>query len=290
MASGLSLEILDLRHFAAPALRPLLEAESAVWRERLNWDYLSSAKLLLQYLDARTLPGYVALDAGRVTGYIFCVYEDSKAVIGDVFAHNLGERHQDGHLKPEAVEVETNLLRHMIELLLNSPGVDRIESQLLLHPGGALGDVFREAGFDVHRRLYLRRSLAGPPLPRPPSLPSQLEMRPWQDSDLVAAGRLISEAYRGHTDSLINDQYRTVHGSAFSRTSCAFPAAEPFLRRPRTWLSNGATGSWWDCCLARGSVRNADTLPRFAFTRPFAGWVWAGRCFASPHRNSSARV
>src|SRR5271170_2007554 len=86
MASSLSLEILDLRHFAAPTLRPVLEAESAVWRERLNWDYLASAKLLLQYLDSRTLPGYVALDAGRVTGYVFCVYEDSKAVIGDVFA------------------------------------------------------------------------------------------------------------------------------------------------------------------------------------------------------------
>ena len=74
MTSGLSLEILDLRHFAASAIRPLLEAESAVWRERLNWDYLSSAKLLLQYLDSRSLPGYVATDAGRVTGYIFCVY------------------------------------------------------------------------------------------------------------------------------------------------------------------------------------------------------------------------
>src|SRR5580658_10852711 len=86
MASGLSLEILDLRHFAAPMLRPVLEAESVLWRQRLNWDYLASAKLLLQYLDSRSLPGYVAVDAGRVTGYIFCVYEDSKAVIGDVFA------------------------------------------------------------------------------------------------------------------------------------------------------------------------------------------------------------
>jgi len=67
-------------------LRPVLEAESLVWRERLNWDYLASAKLLLQYLDSRSLPGYVAVDSGKVTGYIFCVYEDSKAVIGDVFA------------------------------------------------------------------------------------------------------------------------------------------------------------------------------------------------------------
>jgi len=54
MASGLSLEILDLRHFAAPMLRPVLEAESAIWRERLNWDYLASAKLLLHiWIHAR---------------------------------------------------------------------------------------------------------------------------------------------------------------------------------------------------------------------------------------------
>ena len=33
-----------------------------------------------------------------------------------------------------------------------------------------------------------------------------LELRAWRDDDLNAAGRLISEAYAGHPDSLINDQ------------------------------------------------------------------------------------
>src|ERR1700678_4246785 len=103
MASSLSLEILDLRHFAAPMLRPVLEAESALWQERLNWDYLASARLLLQYLDSRSLPGYVAVDAGRVTGYIFCVYEDAKAVIGDVFAlPNQSPGDQSSHDHPGA--------------------------------------------------------------------------------------------------------------------------------------------------------------------------------------------
>src|SRR5580658_312398 len=138
MASSLSLEILDLRHFAAPTLRPVLEAESAIWRERLNWDYLASAKLLLQYLDARSLPGYVAVDAGKVTGYIFCVYEDSKAVIGDVFAlpEGMAAGLSAPYLNRDANaghEVEESLLQRLLELLLHSPGVDRIESQLLLH-------------------------------------------------------------------------------------------------------------------------------------------------------------
>ncbi|MGB7547800.1 MAG: GNAT family N-acetyltransferase, partial [Terracidiphilus sp.] len=35
----------------------------------------------------------------------------------------------------------------------------------------------------------------------------------WRDEDLNPAARLISEAYRGHPDSLINDQYHSVHGS-----------------------------------------------------------------------------
>src|SRR6516225_8816948 len=86
MASGVSIEVLDLRHFAAPLLRPLLDAEGDLWRRRLHWDYRTSAKLLMQYLDSHMLPGYVAMEAGHVTGYAFCVYEESKAVIGDVFA------------------------------------------------------------------------------------------------------------------------------------------------------------------------------------------------------------
>ena len=86
MATGVSIEILDLRHFAAPMLRPVLEVEGELWKQRLHWDYRASAKLLMQYLDSRMLPGYAALDAGHIAGYAFCVYEDTKAVIGDVFA------------------------------------------------------------------------------------------------------------------------------------------------------------------------------------------------------------
>ena len=45
------------------------------------------------------------------------------------------------------------------------------------------------------------------------NLPGNLELRPWRDEDLSPAGRLIAEAYRNHPDSVINNQYRSVHGS-----------------------------------------------------------------------------
>ena len=239
MASGLSLEILDLRHFAAPTLRPVLEAESEWWRERLNWDYLSSAKLLLQYLDSRSLPGYVAVDAGRVTGYVFCVYEDSKAVIGDVFAlpdeltsdrarYSLGLRDVDQRGTDR--EVEESLLQRLLELLLHSPGIDRIESQLLLHRDGEHSEVFLRSGFEVFRRLYLRRSLVGELSPARFDFGSDLELRPWHDQDLNAAGKLIADAYYNHPDSLINDQYRTVYGSQrFLQNIVRFPGCGVFV-------------------------------------------------------------
>lgn len=216
MTSGVSLEILDLRHFTAPMLRSLLEAEGEVWLDRLHWDYRASARLLMQYLDSRMLPGYAAVDVGRVTGYAFCVYEETKAVIGDVFAYHvngLNSRTLRESPLPAAVDIETTLLRHLFETLQNSPHVDRIESQLLLHPSGAHARVFREAGFELYRRLFMVQPLAGVPMAPAFPLPSDLEMRPWRDDDLSAAGRLISEAYAEHPDSIINDQYRSAHGS-----------------------------------------------------------------------------
>jgi len=206
MGSGASIEILDLRHFAAPALRQVLEAEGELWKQRLHWDYGASSKLLMQYLDNHMLPGYAAVEDGHITGYAFCVYEETKAVIGDVFALAT----EPG---PTAHEIEETLLKHIFETLLNSPQLDRVESQLLLHPAGAHSAAFRRAGFEIFRRLFLVQELEGRWNAPRVELPANLELRPWREEDLSPAGRLISEAYHGHPDSAINDQYRSAHGS-----------------------------------------------------------------------------
>lgn len=224
MTSALQLEILDLRHFSANSLRPVLEEESRVWSERLHWDYRSSADLLLQYLDSRVLPGYVALENGRITGYAFCVYEDRKAVIGDVFAlppHTPGVT---------AAQVEAHLLEHLIELLQNSPDIERIESQLLLHAHDKHSQLFWNAGFQVYRRLFMQFDLQEKRLPESIiAMPPRLAMRPWHDADFNATGHLIADAYAGHLDSFINDQYRSVAGSLrFLHNIVRFPGCGYF--------------------------------------------------------------
>jgi ribosomal protein S18 acetylase RimI-like enzyme len=213
MASNASFEILDLRHFTASVLRPVLEAEGELWRQRLHWDYQVSARLLMQYLDSHMLPGYAALNAGKVTGYAFCVYENTKAVIGDVFAlsspgSNGGPVHE---LPPD--EIEKTLLLHLLELLVNSPQIERVESQLLLHASGSHAGVFRQAGFQIHRRFFMARPLRGSFAAPRVDLPAGLELRPWLDEDLIPAAHLIAAAYHDHPDSVVNDQYRSVYGA-----------------------------------------------------------------------------
>jgi ribosomal protein S18 acetylase RimI-like enzyme len=225
MTPALHLEILDLRHFSASNLKPVLEAESLVWNQRLRWDFHASANLLLQYLDSRLLPGYVAIENGRICGYVFCVYESEKALVGDVFAVPSAGN-------PElTADVERRLLEHMIELLQHSPGVERIESQLLLRPHGTHADTLRNAGFEIYERLFMELELGsasldeGPPAGRM----SELELRSWKDSDFSAAGHLIAHAYEGHLDGIINDQYRSVSGSLrFLHNIVRFPGCGLF--------------------------------------------------------------
>ena len=232
MTPALQFEILDLRHFSANSLRPVLDSEVKLWNERLQWDYRASADLLLQYLDSRVLPGYVAIEDGRVSGYVFCIYEENKAVIGDAFAI-------PGRGAHSATEIELRLLDHIIELLTNSPGIERIESQLILHRHAAHAPAFTRAGFQIFPRLFMQRDLTpsfsslwqsdllNPRPPRP--LPQGMEIRTWRDEDFTAAGRLIAASYEGHIDSHINDQYRSTAGSLrFLHNVVRFPGCGTF--------------------------------------------------------------
>jgi ribosomal protein S18 acetylase RimI-like enzyme len=214
-------EILDLRHFSSPDLKPLLEDEVQVWSNLLSWDYSGSASMILRYVDTKILPGYAALERGRVSGYAFFVYESSKGVIGDLFVSDNG-RLQD----PQAVEVR--LLTHVIETLQQSPGVSRIEAQLLLHETGVLASPFLSQGFHKHRRLFMLLPL-DEPLRAAPPLPPDIELRSWGEPDYQSAAAIITTAYRGHVDAEINDQYRTLTGSLrFLNNIVRFPGCGTF--------------------------------------------------------------
>src|SRR5215467_224018 len=197
-------EILDLRHFSSVDLRPLLDDEIRVWGQLLSWDYSGSADMILRYVDAKILPGYAAIERGRIFGYTFFVYEGSKGVIGDLF---VSQAHG-----ADSPEIENRLLTHVIETLQQSPGIHRVEAQLLVHETGEVSRPFTEQGFSRHSRLFMVLPLAGTMRAMPAADP-EIEIRRWSEQDYQVAAGVITTAYRGHVDSEINDQYRTLSGS-----------------------------------------------------------------------------
>ncbi len=217
-------EILDLRHFSSSDLRDLLEQESDVWARQLSWDYSQSSEMILRYVDARILPGYAAVERGRVQGYSFFVYEGSKGVIGDLYVQGDGSRLRSGGENP----LEARLLTHVIETLQRSPGIHRIEAQLLLHDSGVVARPFLEEGFRQHRRLFMTL-----PLTSAGAVPAReldgIELRRWSEQDYQSAAAVITASYRGHVDSEINDQYRTISGSLrFLNNIVRFPGCGVF--------------------------------------------------------------
>jgi ribosomal protein S18 acetylase RimI-like enzyme len=214
-------EILDLRHFSSVDLRPLLDDEIQIWSRLLSWDYSGSADMILRYMDAKILPGYAAIDRGRIFGYSFFVYEGSKGVIGDLFVGD------DSRL-PDPHEVESRLLTHVIETLQQSPGIHRIEAQLLLHQTGEVARGFVEQGFQRYARLFMVLPLSHVAKPLWP-MDTEIEIRRWSDQDYQMAAAVITTAYRGHVDSEINDQYRTLSGSLrFLNNIVRFPGCGTF--------------------------------------------------------------
>ena len=218
------MEILDLRHFSSADLRPLLEDEIALWAQLLSWDYSGSAEMILRYLDSKILPGYAAIERGSVFGYSFFVYEQSKGVIGDLFV-------RDGGRTPNRQEVEERLLTHVIETLQQSPGIHRVEAQLLAHETGEVVKPFLQQGFSRHPRVFMTLDIPARPAPVP-AIASQFEIRPWSEQEYQGAAAVITAAYRGHVDADINDQYRTLSGSLrFLNNIVRFPGCGLFDSR-----------------------------------------------------------
>jgi len=213
----LPVEIIDLRHFGAAELRPLLMEEARLWAERMSWDYQSSAEMILRYLDSKILPGYAAIDDGKVLGYSFFVYEGSKGVVGDMFTSL-----QTGP------DLRERLLNHVTETLQNSPGIHRIEAQLLLHDSGSTAAPFVRRGFRRFPRLFMSLPLRPVPKFHSPELRG-ITLRPWSEQDFQPGANVIMQAYAGHVDSAINDQYRSIAGSLrFLNNIVRFPGCGTF--------------------------------------------------------------
>ena len=103
---------------------------------------------------------------------------------------------------------------------------------MLAHNTGEVARPFLQQGFSRHPRVFMNFDIGQHPqasLSTLPPLPSQFEIRPWSEQEYQSAAALITAAYRGHVDSEINDQYRTLTGSLrFLNNIVRFPGCGTF--------------------------------------------------------------
>jgi ribosomal protein S18 acetylase RimI-like enzyme len=116
----------------------------------------------------------------------------------------------------------------VIETLQQSPGIHRIEAQLLVHPTGAVARPFLQDGFRRHPRLFMTLPLESV-RPEKTRMSNEFELRRWNEQDYQGAAAVITGSYRSHIDSEINDQYRTITGSLrFLNNIVRFPGCGQF--------------------------------------------------------------
>src|SRR5689334_7096820 len=176
--------LVELRHIRSGDLNPLLEEETRTWEQMLDWDFRPSAGLVRRIVDRQALTGFALLVNGQVVGYSYFVCEEPKGLIGDLDV-------VEGFA---SVENEMSLLTAVLDNLLKTPYVARVESQLMMLRSGAHVPYPYRRHMRVHRRNFMDLDLAG--LERLPASKANHVIDGWTERKQDEAASLIAGAYQ----------------------------------------------------------------------------------------------
>ncbi len=196
-------ELVELRRLRVEHFQPLLEEETARWRELFDWDFRPSADLVRRFVRMKALHGWGLLEGGQLIGYSYYVCEEAKGLIGDLYVL----RHR------QAVELENLLLEAVLDSLFATPPIRRVEAQLMMLPSPFERPVPRGGWLHRYARNFMVADLeAAGSLPPGPAA-AKIRIERFTERFQEPAAELIAAAYRGHIDSEINDQYRSLSGA-----------------------------------------------------------------------------
>ncbi len=231
-----------MRHLRSEDLNALLDEEVAAWRDLLDWDFCKSADLVRRFVDMRALSGFALVEDGEAAGYAYYVLEEHKGLIGDLFV-------RDAY---SGVQNENLLLESVLGALTAAPRLGRIESQLMLTPSPgrrAMPMARYMTGFERNfMMLDMARAALGPSRR---AGANRVYIDGWNEHYQEPAAQLIAAAYKGHVDSLINDQYRTVDGARrFLLNIVQYPGCGAFFKPASVAAFDRLTGRLCGICLA----------------------------------------
>lgn len=242
--------VVPLRNLRPEQLSPLLEEEIAEWRADLDWDFRPSADLVRRFSGMQALDGFVLLAGAHIVGFVYSVAEEGKGLVGDLYVSR----------RYRSVQREDALLRAVLDSMWRVSGMRRIEAQLMM-----LSAPF-ERGFPdpLWFRCYPRKFFSLR-LDRATELlrrePKRAVIAPWSENRQDDAARLIAEAYAGHIDSRINDQYRSPGGARrFLTNIVQYPGCGAFFSPASFVAIDRTTRAVCGLCLASLVAEDAGHL------------------------------
>lgn len=215
------LRVVELHRIKPAELEPVLAEEVNAWRERLDWDFRSSAALVHRFLDMHALNGFCLLAGDEPVGYAYYVGEERKGLIGDLYVVQ----------RAASAQSEYMLLDAVLGALARTPMVRRVESQLMMLRDTTPEQLPMQRYARAWPRQFMSVDLSEAltiPLIRPRV---QLSIEPWSERRQDEAAALIADSYRGHVDSEINDQYRSPAGARrFLANIVQYPGCGSFFQ------------------------------------------------------------
>jgi ribosomal protein S18 acetylase RimI-like enzyme len=219
-------ELVDLWQVRVEELDPMLEEEVLSWREQLDWDFRASAELVRRFIEVHALNGFALLAGEEAVGYSYFICEEHKGLIGDLY---LREQFR-------TPDNERRLMEAVIDQLIHTRGVRRIESQLMLARTGQRRQLPWSGYAQTYLRNFMMYELSGAEELRP-QRGERVTYEPWSERRQEEAASLIAAAYRGHIDSQINDQYRSAEGARrFLFNIIQYPGCGTFFQ-PASWVA-----------------------------------------------------
>ena len=234
-------EVVELSTLSASDLDPLFDEEIRAWDKQFNWDFRPSAELLRRFLQIHSLYGYALTVGKSVLGYTYHVCEGRKGLIGDFFL-----RREYGSSSNEMM-----LLGATVQGLMLTSGIRRIESQLMMLRMPLTQPLPFSRHLARHDRCFMEISRAAALSLKSQSPEISVTFYPWTERFSEETAHLVSAAYRGHVDSEINDQYRTIPGARHFLTNIVkYPGCGSFSPASSTVAVDDRSGRVCGVCLA----------------------------------------
>jgi ribosomal protein S18 acetylase RimI-like enzyme len=235
----------ELRTIPAGRMRALLDEETRNWRSRLHWDFTGSAELITRYINMRALDGVALVCGPEVAGYCYWVTDEHKAILGDLYVRDLWRSPQ----------VESQLLNHAVETLRHSASlpalaVQRVESQLM-QLGNPAALVWGGENAPLRfPRVFMLAPLERLSRYRAITFDDEIRVFHWGPVWFDSTAQLIAQVYRGHVDSLINDQYNSASGAGrFLRNIVNYPGCGSF-QHEASFVALAPSGDVLGCVIA----------------------------------------